>query len=187
MAIWQFLIYFIPRQALIDKYGEVPKQLEMNQDGWSDYYEKFDLEKEPEFEDAMTIQWWLKLNYNFKDILPTLQQFGELQDWTADSKGFRKYGSPETNDISVCFDPDTKEVQELSCRLDVSNIDQGIIEKILSIGRRYDCLLMDSQGRLYEPTIKNLVEHIKISDANKFVEDPKKYFEDLSKENVTPE
>jgi hypothetical protein len=179
MAIWQFPIYFIPLQALIDKYGFVPTQLEMNQEGWTDYYEKFDLAREPEFEDAMTIQWWLNLNHNFNKLLPILQQFGKVQEWTAQSEGFRKFGDTETNDISVGFDPETNLVQELSCRLDVSKIDEDIIKKILAIGERFDCLLMDTQGRLYEPNFRSLLEQIKISDANRFVEDPRKFFEEL--------
>ena len=187
VAIWQFHIYFIPRQSLLDKYGHVPTQLEMNKEGWADYIEKFNLDEEPEFEGAMTVQWWLNLNVDINELLPILQQFGEMQEWTATTDGLRSFGDTETNDISVCFDHQTNKVQELSCRLDLRQIDKAFVAKFLSVAKRFDCLLMDRQGKLYEPTIENLVDKIELSNANRFVDDPRQFLEDLSKGIVTPE
>ena len=187
MAIWQFHIYFIPRQSLLERYGHVPTVLEMNKEGWADYIEKFNLDEEPEFEDAMTVQWWWNLNLDMNQLLPTLQQFGELQEWTSRTDGLRSFGDTETNDISVCFDQQTNKVQRLSCRLDLREIDKGFIKNLLSLASRFDCLLMDSQGRLYEPTIENLADKIELSNANRFVGDPRQFLEDLSQGIVTPE
>jgi len=187
VAIWQFHIYFIPRESLINKYGHVPTELEMKKDEWVDYVEKFNLDEEPNFEDALTIQWWLIVNVDIGELLPTLQQFGELQAWTAQTDGLRNFGDTETNDISVGFNPQTNKVEELSCRLDLRQIDKSFVEKLLSLGKRFDCLLMDSQGRLYEPTVENLVGKIKLSNANRFVEDPRQFLEDMSKGIITPE
>jgi hypothetical protein len=46
---------------------------------------------------------------------------------------------------------------------------------------------MDKQGRLYEPTMKNLFDTIKLSNANRFVDDPKQFLEDMSNGHVAPE
>ena len=187
MAIWQFNIYFIPRQSLFDKYGLVPTQLEMNKDGWSDYIRIGDLDGEPGFEDTLTIKWWLPLNIDINEFLPTLQQFGELQEWTAHLTGLRSFGDTETNDICVGFDHSTNKVEEVGCRLDLRKIDKGFVSKLLSLATRYDCLFMDRQGRLYEPTLENLVDAIRLSNANRFVEDPRQFLEDLSQGIVAPE
>ena len=187
MAIWQFYIYFIPRQSLLDRYNHVPTKLEMNKEGWADYIEKFNLDEEPDFEDALTISWWTNLNLDINVLLPTLQQFGELQEWTTTCDGLRRFGDTETNDISVSFDDKTNKVEELSCRLDLRQIDKGFIDKMLSLATQFDCLLMDSQGRLYEPTIKNLLDTIQLSNANRFVENPRQFFDDLSKGIITLE
>ena len=187
MAIWQFNIYFIPRQSLLDRYGHIPTQLEMNKEGWNDWIETGEFEKEPEFEDAMTIDWWLNLNLDVNKLLPTLQQFGELQEWTRESKGSRRFGDDETNDISVCFDHETKKVQTLSCRLDLREIDKSFINKALSLATRFDCLFMDTEGELYEPTLENLADAIQFSNAYRFVEDPKQFLDDLSKGIVKPD
>jgi hypothetical protein len=183
MAIWQFHIYFIPKQSLLKKYGYLPGQLEMNREGWKEYVENGDFD----FEDALTVDWWLSLNIDINELLPLVQQFGELQQWTADMEGTRSFGNDETNDISVCFDNKNNKVLCLSCRLDLRQIDLEFINKALALAREYDCLLMDSQGCLYEPTITNLANKIQLSDANRFVEDPEKFFDDLSKGIVKPE
>ena len=170
-----------------EKYGHIPAQLEMNKDGWIDYIENSDLNNEPEFEDGLSIQWWLSLNLDINELLPTLQQFGELQEWTARTAGLRSYGDTETNDITVSFDPETNKVQELSCRIDLRKIDKKFLKKFLSLAIQYNCLLMDSQGRVYEPTLESLVKAIQLSNANRFVSDPEQFLYDLSKGIVKPE
>lgn len=159
----------------------------MNKEGWSDFMRHGDLDNETDFEDALTVSWWTSLNLDIKALLPTLQLFGELQEWTARTEGLRSFGDKETNDISVCFDNETKIVQELSCRLDLRKIDKGFVGKFISLATRFDCLLMDKQGRLYEPTMKNLFETIKLSNTNRFVDDPKQFLEDMSNGHVAPE
>ena len=187
MAIWQFHIYFIPRQSLFDKYGHIPELLEMNKEGWSDYIQNGDLDNEPDCEDALTNSWWSNVNLDINLLLPTLQKFGELQEWTSTCDGLRRFGDTETNDISVSFNHRTNKVQELSSRLDLRQIDKGFIRKALLLATQFDCLLMDAQGRLYEPTIENLFDTIQLSNANRFVEDPKQFFDDVSKGIVKPE
>ena len=95
MAIWQFHIYLIPQKSLLNKYGQVPTQLVMDKDGWSDYFQNADLDTEPDFEDALTIHWWLDLNINLDNILPLLETFGDIQSWTQNTDGLRSFGDTE--------------------------------------------------------------------------------------------
>lgn len=159
----------------------------MDKEGWNDYFQNADLDTEPEFEDALTISWWLDLNINIDNLLPLLKNFGDIQSWTQNSEGLRSFGDTETNDISVCFDDVTKIIEEVSCRLDLRQLDKTFIDKVLSLATQYDCLLMDRQGRLYQPSITALVDTIKLSNANRFVGDPEQFLNDLSKGIVTPE
>ena len=187
MAIWQFHIYFIPKKSLLNKYGQVPTQLLMDKENWNDYFQNSDLDKEPEFEDALTIHWWLDLNINLDNFLPLLKIFGDIQSWTQNSDGLRSFGDTDTNDISVCFNDSTNLVEEVSCSLDLRQLDKGFIDKVLSLATQFDCLLMDKQGRLYQPSIVALFDTIKQSNANRFVGDPEQFLNDLSKGIVTPE
>lgn len=187
MAIWQFHIYFIPKKTLLNKYGQVPTQLLMDKQSWSDYIQNSDLDKEPDFEDALTIHWWLDLNISLDTFLPLLKSFGDIQTWTQNTEGLRSFGDTESNDISVCFDNVTNIVEEVSCRLDLRNLDKKFIDKVLSLATQFDCLLMDTRGRLYKPTLAALFETIKLSNAYRFVGDPEQFLNDLSKGIVTPE
>ena len=167
MAIWQFNIYFIPRQTLLDKYGQVPTELE--------------------YDDAMTISWWLNLNLDTNELMPLLQQFGDLQEWTSRIEGLRSFGDTEANDISICYDNKTNKVEELSCRLDLRQIDKKFIDRVFSIATQFDCLLMDSKGGLFQPSVDTLADSIQLSNAKRFVSDPKQFLDDLSIGIVTPE
>ncbi len=167
MAIWQFNIYFIPRQTLLDKYGQVLTELE--------------------YEDALTIHWWLNLNLDTNKILPLLQQFGDLQEWTSRTEGLKSFGDTEANDISICFDNKTDKVEELSCRLDLRQIDKNFVARVFSIATQFDCLLMDSKGKLFQPSVSALVNSIQHSNAKRFVTDPVQFLDDLSKGIVTSE
>jgi hypothetical protein len=187
MAIWQFHIYFIPKKSLLNKYGQVPTQLVIYQEGWTDYFQNSNLEEAPDFEDALTIQWWIDLNLNLDNFLPQLKTFGDVQCWTQNADGLMSFGDTETNDISVCFDITTKIVEEVSCRLDLRQLDKSFIDKVLSLATEFDCLLMDRQGRLYQPSIIALFDIIKLSNANRFVDDPEQFLKDLSNGTITPE
>jgi hypothetical protein len=187
MAIWQFHIYFIPRQSLLNKYGKVPTQLAIDNDSWNNYFKNADLDNEPDFEDALTIHWWLDLNINLNNFLSLLTTFGKVQNWTEDADGLRSFGNAETNDISVCFNDMTKIVEEVSCRLDLRKIDKNFINKVLSLAMQFDCLLMDRQGRLCQPSMVALFDTIKLSNAERFVSNPKQFLDDLSKGTVAPE
>lgn len=187
MAIWQFHIYIIPKKSLLNKYRQVPTSLVMNKEGWNDYFQNFNLDTEPGFEDALTIHWWLDLNINLNNFLPLATTFGGIQSWTQDADGLRSFGDVDSNDFSICFNDQTNMVEEVSCRLDLRQIDRSFIDKVISLAIQFDCLLMDKKGRLYEPSILALLEAIKLSNANRFVGDPEKFLNDLSKGTLTPE
>jgi len=187
MAIWQFHIYLIPQKSLMNKYGRLPTQLRMNKDGWSNYIQNSSLDSEPKFEDALTFHWWLDLNINLDNILPLLKSFGDIQSWTQNSDGLRSFGDTDTNDISVCFNDTTKIVEEICCRLDLRQLDKVFLDKVLSLATQFECLLMDRQGRLYQPSIVALLDTIKLSNANRFVGAPEQFLNDLSKGIVAPE
>jgi|LakMenE18May11ns_1017448.scaffolds.fasta_scaffold9373897_1 hypothetical protein len=187
MAIWQFHIYFIPKKSLLNKYGQIPTELVMDTDGWSNYFQNYSLDTEPEFEDALTIHWWLDLNINLDSFLLLLNTFGDMQSWTQNADGLRSFGDTETNDISVCFDTTTKTVQEVSCRLDLRQLDKSFIDKVLSLATQFDCLLMDRKGNLFQPSAAALFDVLKLSNAKHFVGDPEQFLNDLSKGIIQPE
>jgi hypothetical protein len=186
MAIWQYNIYFLPRQSLINKFGKIPFQLKVNNEGWENYLNTT-TDVDDEFEDAFTINWWADIKISLQILTPFLLKFGEIQEWTRNSEGLRRFGNTSTNDICACFDEKTEYIQELNCRLDLGRLDTKIIEIVFEIAAKFNCLLMDKQARLFEPNMKELIGNIEKSNANKFVNNPTQFFEDLTSGQIKPE
>lgn len=160
MAIWQFNSYFIPKQTLQNKYGKLLSELDV--------------------EEALTIQWWIDLNLDINQLMPLLRQAGAPQEWTTKTAGLRSFGDSEANDISMCFNNQTNRVEELSCRLDLRQLDKNFIHHVFSIATQFDCLLMDDKGRLFQPTAAALAESIQLSTAKRFVTNPIQFLGDLT-------
>lgn len=187
MAIWQYSLFFIPRSALLTRYGEIPAQLEHNAEGWADYWKNTANEQEPEFEDAFNTNWWSERTIYVDQILPFLERFGTVQEWTKDAEDFRKYGDSSEHDITVVYSEQTKVIEELSCRLDISQLNDHILSTVTEIARCFDCLLMNSKAEVFEANVNKLFDHIKASNSNKFITNPQQFFDDLSSGKFKPE
>jgi hypothetical protein len=187
VATWQFTIYLIPRTSLLNKYGEIPLQLQIDYENWSNYIQNSDLDNEPEFEDALTVHWWLDINLFTDKFLPLLKPFGDLEQWTEKAEGLRKFGDSDTNDVTICFDSNTNQIQDLSCRLDLRQLENLFIDNVLNLANHFDCKLMDKQGRLFEANRYALLKAIKLSNAYRFVNGPEQFLDDLSKGIINPE
>jgi hypothetical protein len=171
MAVRQIHIYLIPKKSLLNKYGQLPTQLELDKDAWIDYFENLDLYTEPYFEDALTIPWWLDLNVNFDSVLPVFKTFGNIQSSAYGMDGLISCGSTDENEIFVWVDTISKIVEKISCRLDLRKPDKGSINKVISLATQFECLLMDSQGRLYQAAVAALFDAIRLSNTNLFFSD----------------
>jgi hypothetical protein len=131
--------------------------MEINAECWKEYIQNGDLDKAPDFEDALTINWWKNLSLDISSLYSALMQFCELHEWTRQGDSLISFGDLDTNDISVCFNHETNFVEEFSCRLDLRNIDKHFVSNILSLASQLDCMVMDKKGRLFEPTIENIL------------------------------
>lgn len=188
MALYQYILFFIPRTALLERYGEIPAQLEHNAEAWEEYWEQTEnFEDEPEFEDAFSIAWWNGSTILAEEVLPFAEKFGALEDWTKSSEGFRKYGSSSTHDITVGYDEKTRALEDFSCRLDVGQLNESILKTVIEIARKFDCLLMNSKAEVFEADINELLKRIKDSNAARFIQDPTQFFDDFSSGKVKPE
>lgn len=164
MALHQYTLFFIPRPSLLNRYGEIPPQIEHNAEDWKAYWEQTtDFEDKPEFEDAFSSDWWSGITVSLEDVLPFLEKFGSVQDWTKNSEGFRKYGESSGHDITVCYDEKTRILEDFSCRLDIGQLNGSIVSAVMEIARTFDCLLMNSKAEVFEADIDELLTRIKRS------------------------
>ena len=158
----------------------MPIQLYIDKDGWDKYYG----DENYEFEDALTIFWWLYLNIPIDELSLILDNFSQER---YNAKGLKTVGNTETNEITAGFNEATNRVEELSCRIDLREIDKPFIDNLFLLAKRYDCLLMDRQGRLFEPNLTDLVSAIKLSNSYRFISNPYGFLDDLSLGIIKPE
>ncbi len=185
MAIWQFTLYFIPKQSLLNKYPSIPEKLHIDHDAWDKYYKENELTDEYDFEDALTINWWSNSNILTTDVFPILNYYEPISQ---DSFGSVKYfGNADTNNITVCYNKETNKIEDLDCRIDLRKIDTKFINNVFDFAKQFECLLMDRQGRLIEPVFSKLMDAIKLSNSFRFVTNPTDFLDDLSKGIIKPE
>jgi hypothetical protein len=186
MAIYQYTIKFIPRQSIIDKYGEIPNQFSIDQEAWEKHWEKEDIESDYDFEDALTISWWDNRSILFKNFEPFVDAFIKPVEWADNSIGSKRYGDDKTNDFSIELDTDGF-IEDFNCRFDLRNLDKHFVINILSLAQQLDCLLLDRKGNLFQPTFEKLIENIKLSNSFNFVINPADFLNKFSNGIIKPE
>ncbi|MBI3133815.1 MAG: hypothetical protein HYZ14_03985 [Bacteroidetes bacterium] len=185
MAINQFNITLIPRQPIVDKYGSVPTQLFVDHAARQKHFDK-DFEAEFDFEDDLTVNWWRHNKIKFTDIEPNVSSMLRPIEWTEKYDDIKSYGDKNDNDISISL-ADKIYIDEFDCRINVVLLDKNFINLILNLAKQLDCLFIDKQDRLFEPTIENLIDSIKTSNAFKFASNPSDFFDKFSSGQIKPE
>ena len=114
MAVWQYPLIVIPKKAIVERFGEIPKSLFIDHKEWKKYWENLNLSKgfpEPDFEDAKTIKWWKNIDLNIQETanqIDKLVKRGDLRNdkdfigWKGDSE------KEEDNDCHIAYDEKTK-------------------------------------------------------------------------------
>jgi hypothetical protein len=177
MATWQFNLFLIPRISLLTRYKQIPIKLYIDH-GIEDNRLKTNLEAY-EIDDALDIAWWTDLNIHTSDLFPIIEEFAAIgNNWGTES--LKNFGDSDKDDIHVLFNKDTQQIEEVSCRFDLRELNKEFIDKSLLLAQQFNCLLMDNDGILIQPNLSNLFQLIKSSNAFRFVSDPKKFFNDLS-------
>jgi hypothetical protein len=177
MASWQFNLFLIPRVSLLNRYKHIPMKLYVDHRN-EDNRLKTNLEAY-EIDDALDVDWWTDLNIYTSDLFPIIEEFAALgNNWSTES--LKNFGDSDKNDIHVHFNKDTQQIEEVSCRFDLRELNKEFIDKSLLLAQQFNCLLMDNDGILIQPNLSNLFELIKSSNAFRFVSDPEKYLDDIS-------
>lgn len=163
MAVWQFVIDFVPEQFLLETYGHIPKTMLPEDRKQGDFFRQTPI--------PIAI------------LLPYLEHFGTFKEdsWN----GTRLYQGEVENDAVAYFNQETDLLEEMSCRIDVRQPYESFIYGILTLAISFDCQLM-ARGtrRIFAPTVSNLLSEVEQSAAWRFVADPLKFLNDLSKDNI---
>jgi hypothetical protein len=169
MAIYQYQLIVIPRQTILDYWDIIPVKVQVRDN--------------PAFDkdDLINVKWWDKKLINFGTVEKRILNFADQVEWTKGSENVKTFGDNDTNDISIVKD-ELGHLEEMDFRIDLREIDKRFIDNVLTIVQGLDCMLLDRQGNLFEPTHDNLSDNIKKSNAFKFVTNPTDFLDKLGKE-----
>jgi hypothetical protein len=165
MAVWQFVIDFVPKQFLLDTYGYIPETISL--------------------EDRKKGNYFQSTPHLLEEILPYLQPFGKFDEssWS----GTRLYHGSDDHDAVVRFDEETGRVTTVSCRVDMRRPDENFLHATLVLATAFDWYLMArGSRRFFTPTITELRLAMEESAAKRFTSNPLQFLTDLSKEEPPP-
>lgn len=166
MAINQYHLTVVPRQNVLRHWDMIPVKVQLRDN--------------PEF-DSFADTAWDKVQVDFGLIEKKILSFASKIEWTKKFEDGGVYGDNATNDVSIYKD-EQGHLTDFSFRINLVRIDRQFINSILTITKDLDTLLLDKQGNLFEPTLENLINNIKKSNAFKFVTNPTDFLNKLGKE-----
>ena len=168
MATYQYHLTFIPRQSILRHWDNVPIKIQVHDNPLFDE------------DDLINVKWWNKETVDFNVIEKRILNFADQVEWTKLYKDQKTFGDNETNDIDIGRN-ERGQFDGMSCRIDLSNMDWSFVDQVINIAKDLDCLLLDRQGNLFEPTRESLIENSRKSNAFKFVTNPTDFLNGLGK------
>jgi len=156
MATWQCDFLLLPKPKLILIFGSIPQELEIDS--------------------LLDINWWEGYQPP-KDYDKVISSFlVQHRSWDNDLK---TWGHEDGNRVDVWLSQ--YGVQEVLFRIDVREIDLGLIEDINDFARFCNGVFLSSSNKLFEPNIKNFLTEVRTSRACRFVENPSEFLDDISR------
>ncbi|WP_299782790.1 hypothetical protein [uncultured Formosa sp.] len=181
MATYQFLTFVLPRKPIEKKYGGIPKQLEIKHAEWEKYWENYDVEMneapEPEFEDAITTKWWKGIQINIAELRNEIDQIIPRASWNNES--WKIENGEVDHDLSIDYNEKENFIDDFRFRTDLRDSKLNFLNSMLELCDRNDWILMDENGNLCNPNIRELAKLLKNSKAHLFITNPTEFFDNL--------
>jgi hypothetical protein len=152
MATWQFDLYIVPREKLVEVAGVTAQRISQQQ-----------------FEQT---EWWegASLPPHYVQVLTTL--LPRAESW---SPGVEIWGTEDGNRIDVYRSGGA--VQEVRFRIDVRAIDVGVLEAVARFADNAGCALLTEEFEVVPPTLDAMLKEIRNSSAHRFLLDPGAFLE----------
>jgi hypothetical protein len=167
MAIWQFYLEVVPREGIGKIHPNIP--------------EKFELSTEDGFFDAKTEQYWEVSEFYPTKTIQKVDAIIKRTVWSNNSHSFNWEASPgiPDNDAFLTVDKNSKNINHFHFRSDLREENLNFLREMLDLSKEMDWLLMDRKGFVAEPEMKKIIERVKVSNAFRFLSNPKQFFDDL--------
>ena len=181
MATYQFLTFVLPRKSIEKKHGGIPKQLEIKHAEWEKYWDNWDMElneaPELEFEDAISTKWWKGMPINITELRNEIDKIIPRNTW--DNESWKIENGKVDHDLSIDYNEKENYIVDFRFRTDLRDSTLTFLNSMLDLCDRNEWILMDNNGNLCNPNIRELAELIKGSNPGRFLRNPNEFFENL--------
>ena len=154
MAIWQFSIVFIPRKNLINRFGEIPKNID-DEVLWKE-----------------NLEGGVELPNNYEDFLSCLGLKEKLK-WTPECYNWGDYD----NGTHISIDFQDRNKISVDARFHVGEWDENFAIVVLEFAKMCDCVLLTNNDNIIEPKLDLFIEEMKNSNSYRFCENPIEYLQ----------
>ncbi|WP_299137133.1 hypothetical protein [uncultured Tenacibaculum sp.] len=181
MATYQFLTFVLPKQPIEEKYGGIPKQLEIKHAEWEKYWENYDVElndaPEPKFKDAISTKWWKEIQIDIAELRNEIDKIIPRASWNNES--WKIENGEVDHDLSIDYNEKENFIEDFRFRTDLRATKLDFLNAMLELCDQNNWILMDENGNLSNPNIKDLAELLKNSKAHLYITNPTFFFENL--------
>lgn len=180
MAIWQYMLWLLPRNEFLKANGgSLPFY-------WDLITKLREMDENPELyrpqieiiHKAIALYWaaseYNKIDYigglidGFIERKPFERSLVEREPYLG--TGFYSWGIEGRNYIFITFNYETQIVQNIEIFIDLRYYPKAFANNVLRLANDLDCLIMDfDNGKVFEPKYENLKQEVEKSDAYKFI------------------
>jgi hypothetical protein len=171
MAIYQYYLAVVPKEGIEKKHGSIPNVARVSTE--TGYFKS----------DAAI--YWKAIEVKADDIVTEMDLIVNRAKWGNERTSFnwKTYTHEIDNDASMYLDEESLTIRELSFRADLRENDFLFLKKMIALGVSNGWLFFDRKGKLMEPDFEEIKTSIRDSDAYRFLEDPIKFIENITKQN----
>lgn len=182
MATYQFLLYVLPKKSVKEKYGIIPKQLEINHQGWEEYWESLDINLEeypdPDFKDAISTKWWKTISIDYTKLQEEIDSLLPRSNWSNNT--WKSENKKVDHDLFIDFNQQENYIEEFQFRVDLRDSSLSFLNSMFNLCLKNEWILMDDKGNLSNPKIEELITLIQGSNADLFIRNPEEFFKNLN-------
>lgn len=157
MAINQFLTFVLPKKPIEEKYGGIPKQLEIKHAEWAKYWENYQMDlneaPEPEFEDAISTKWWKEIEIDIVELRNNIDKIITRAEWNG-GQSWKTEKAEFDHDLSIDYNDKGNYIEDFRFRTDLTDSTLTFIKSILDLCDKNKWILMDDKGNLFSPDIE---------------------------------
>jgi hypothetical protein len=156
MATWQYDIYLVPRDAQMkvdDIFHRTDDGCEIDTSPWWSHYDK---------------------NHALAEALSRI--LPASRSWTPD---IQTWGDDDGDRIDLMRSGDA--IDEVYIRIDARHINNNFLSQIAALAREFDLIGVTEDQCIIELTFEVLSLKLRTSPAFRFVSDPRKFLDNLSK------